>query len=400
MSQPGQPSKPGDRTPNTGSAMDADPAENGERPTTPPWQALAPDLRVDRPPRLGARRIVLSVLSSVLVVALLAWGLPWAAGATWPQIIDSLRGLPLWAVPAMLLLGAGALALEAWTVRTAVPGSRYGTVLQGHAASSALALAVPGGGMLGMGLLGWILRRTGLGLSVVIAGILTASLVETIVTTVLVPLVGGIAYVVASLVSDARIDLPAAALWAALAAVAGGVVAMGLFAVLLRRPVLTGLLQTAAAVTGMGGSDQDDPSDSAPFVPFVMGQRDALVRLLRERPLALVGPTAAARVLQWLALVLAIEAVGGSVPLLLTIAIFALGRVLSLVPLTPGGAGITETVGAAALVALGMGSAASATAMLLLAVATLVVPLAVGGVAAVLAVGRNGEQRAQSASSS
>lgn len=394
MSQPGQPSKPGDRTPGT------DPDAMSDHPAPPPWQALTPDLSVDRPPRLGARRIVLSVLSLLLVIALLAWALPWAAGTTWPQIIDSLRGLPPWAVPAMLLLGLGALALEAWTVRTAVPGSRYGTALRGHAESSALALAVPGGGVLGMGLLGWILRRTGLGLSVVIAGILTASLVETVVTTVLVPLVGGIAYVVAGMITDSRIDLPAAALWAALAAVAGGVIALGLFAVLLRRPVLTGLLETASAVTGMGGTDKDTPGGSASFAPFVLEQRDALVRLLRERPLSLVAPTAAARMLQWLALVLAIEAVGGSVPLLLTVALFALGRVLSLVPLTPGGAGVSETVGAAALVALGLGSAAAATSMLLLAVATLVVPLVAGGLAAVLSVSRGSATQAQSASSS
>lgn len=81
-------------------------------------------------------------------------------------------------------------------------------------------------------------------------------------------------------------------------------------------------------------------------------------------------------------------------------AIFALGRVLSLVPLTPGGAGVSETVGAAALVALGLGSAAAATSMLLLAVATLVVPLVAGGLAAVLSVSRGSATQAQSASSS
>lgn len=352
--------------------------------SAPPWQAIAPDLTVDRPPELSGKRITLAVLSLLLVAALLWWGLPWAAGASWPQILDSLAGLPAWAVPAMLLLGLGALALEAWTVRTAVPGSSYRTVLQGHAAASAMALAIPGGGMLGMGLLGWILRRTGLALSVVITGIVAASLVEMLVTTVLVPLLGGIAYVAAGMVTDARIDLPGAALWAALAAVVGAVVALVLAAALLRRPVLAGLLETAATVTGAGSEDADR------FTAFVLGQRDALVTLLRERPVALVGPTALARVLQWLALVLAIEAVGGSVHLLLTTAIFALGRVLSLVPLTPGGAGITETVGAAALVGLGLGAAASASAMLLLAITTLVVPLVAGGIAAATAVSRTG----------
>src|SRR5690625_2988220 len=117
----------------------------------------------------------------------------------------------------------------------------------------------------------------------------------------------------------------------------------------------------------------------------VLEQRDVLLATLRTRPAGLLLPTMAARLLQWAALVVAIEAVGAQVPLLLTVAIFALGRVLSLVPLTPGGAGITETVGAAALVALGVGAEASASAMLLLAVTTVAVPLVGGAVGAATA---------------
>ena len=71
----------------------------------------------------------------------------------------------------------------------------------------------------------------------------------------------------------------------------------------------------------------------------------------------------------------------------LTLAVFALGRVLSLVPLTPGGAGITETVGAAALVALGVSAADAAGAMLLLMVTMLLVPLLLGALAAAVAIG-------------
>lgn len=345
-----------------------------------PWSSIAADLDAAEPPRLGGRRVMLSVLSFALVAALLAWGLPWAAGASWAQILDSLRGLPAWAVPAIVLLGLGAVALEAWTLRTATPGSRYGTALQGHAASSALALAVPGGGVLGMGLLGWILRRTGLALPVVLTGILTASLVEMVVTSVLIPLVGGVAYLVVGMVTDTRIDLPAAAFWAALIAVAGGVIALALFSVLLRRPVLQGLLDAAEGM-GIGAGPEGQG-----ITPMVMELRDGMVALIRRRPVGLLAPTVAARVLQWLALVLAIQAVGGEVPLLLTVAIFALGRVLSLVPLTPGGAGITESVGAAALVGLGMGAADAASAMLLLGIVMLAVPLVLGAAAALPAL--------------
>ena len=71
---------------------------------------------------------------------------------------------------------------------------------------------------------------------------------------------------------------------------------------------------------------------------------------------------------------------------LFTLAVFALGRVLALVPLTPGGAGISETVSGAVLVALGVASADAAAAMLLLLVAMLVVPLLAGGAAVALAL--------------
>ena len=67
--------------------------------------------------------------------------------------------------------------------------------------------------------------------------------------------------------------------------------------------------------------------------------------------------------------------------------------VLALVPLTPGGAGISETVSGAALVGLGVGSADAAAAMLLLLVAMLVVPLLAGAVAVPAALTRTPARR-------
>ena len=327
---------------------------------------------VDRPPRITPGRLVGAALSLLLVIALLVWALPWATGASWAGILTSLSSLPAWALPTVIVLGAAAIGLEAVTVTVAVRGARYRTALQGHAASGAVALLVPGGGMLGMYLLGWILRRTGLAIPVILTGIIAASLVEMLITSVLIPLVGLGSYALSPLSAPTGLSLPGA-LWAAVAAVAGAVIALTLAALLLKRSVLTGLLEQLGQIV---------PFDHA---GTVLEQRDALIRMLRTRPAGLLLPTAAARVLQWAALVVAVEAVGAQVPLLLTVAIFALGRVLSLVPLTPGGAGITETVGAAALVALGVGAEASASAMLLLAVTTVAVPVVGGMVAAATA---------------
>lgn len=327
---------------------------------------------VEQPPRLTPSRVVGAALSLLLVVALLIWALPWATGASWAGILASLSSLPAWALPAVLVLGAAAIGLEAVTVTVAVRGARYRTALQGHAASAALALAVPGGGMMGMYLLGWILRRTGLAIPVILTGIIAASLVEMLVTSVLIPLVGLGAYALSSLSAATGPALPGA-VWAAVAAVAGALIALALTSLLLKRSVLTGLLDQLGQIMPFTHADT------------VLEQRDVLLATLRTRPAGLLLPTVAARLLQWAALVVAIEAVGAQVPLLLTVAIFALGRVLSLVPLTPGGAGITETVGAAALVALGVGAEASASAMLLLAVTTVAVPLVGGAVGAATA---------------
>ena len=145
---------------------------------------------------------------------------------------------------------------------------------------------------------------------------------------------------------------------------------------LLRRGVLTALLAQADGTLPAGASEE------------ILHQREELVGMVRSRLPALALPTLAARALQLAALWLAIEAVGAEVPALFVLAVFALGRVLALVPLTPGGAGISETVSGAALVGLGVASADAAAAMLLLLVAMLVVPLLAGAVAVPAALTR------------
>ena len=363
-SSPGTP-QPGSGVPDEGGA--ANWAETGWRP-----EDLA-ELESQGPPRLTPGRIVLAAASMAMVVALLAWALPWATGASWSEIGAALDALPLWAVPAMVLLGLGALLLEAMTMRTALPGARWSSTLLGHSASSATTLAVPGGSMLGLWLLAWILRRAGLALPLILTGIVAASLVEMVITSVLIPVLGLAAYALGAVLTPTGLELPGT-LWAALLAVLGAVVALALTTVLLRRRVLAALLA------------QFGESIPEHIARGILLQRDQLVLMLRRRPLPLLLPTLGARVLPWGALLIAIEAVGGEVPLLLTIAIFALGRVLSLLPLTPGGAGITETVGAAALVALGVAAPDAAAAMLLLLVAMLLVPLLLGALATVLAL--------------
>ncbi|MFC7463393.1 YbhN family protein [Brachybacterium sp. GCM10030252] len=369
------PGDPGDgAAPGRGRA--GDPELTGDPETTGgPAAWLSGDLDLEHPPRLGGRRIAAALASLLLVLALLGWGLPLVTGAGWAQIGRRFAEMPIWSVPLMVVLGAVALALESATVRTAFRGSRYRDAVQGHAASQAVGMAVPGGSMIGTVLLGYLMRRSGLGMQAIITGVIAASLVDMALTSAGIPLLGLVAYALTPLVGPEAPDLPGG-LWAALAAVAGGLVTLCLAALLMRRSVLASVVAQASQVLPVA-----DPE-------AILRQRDALVALLRTRAAGLLGPTVLARAVQWLALLVAIRALGIEVPLLVTLAIFALGRVLALVPLTPGGTGIAETVGAAALVALGTAGDAAATAMLLLAVATFVVPCLAGGVAAAMAMTR------------
>ncbi|PMC75518.1 lysylphosphatidylglycerol synthase transmembrane domain-containing protein [Brachybacterium sp. UMB0905] len=333
-----------------------------------PAPVLAGAIGEERP-RPGPGRILAAVLSFLVVLVLLGYALPKLTGTTLTEIWAAVTALPLWAAPAMLLLGMLALALEALSVRTALPGARYSTALRAHAVTSAVSLAVPGGSAIGLGLMGWLLARAGFTFGALATGIIAASLVDMVLTSVLIPLLGFGAYALSGALAPQELQLPGG-LWAAVIAIGGALLALVLTALLLRRGVLTALLNSAgdmvpAAVRGE-----------------ILTQRDALIALLRSRAVPLVVPTLLARAAQWAALVLAIRAAGAEVPLLLTVAIFALGRVLALLPLTPGGAGITETVGAMALVALGVPAASAGAAMILLLVAMLIVPLLAGAVGA------------------
>lgn len=323
-----------------------------------------------RRPSVSPGRLLLAVGSLVLLVLLLAFALPWATGAGWGEILTALGAAPLWAIPVMVLLGLAALALEAATVSVAAPGAGYARSLQAHAVSSGLGLAIPGGGLLGTGAMGWLLHRAGLTVVTVVAAIVLASGVETVVSALLMPIVGLGAYALASLGGAPGLDLPGG-VWTAVGAVALSLLALGSLAAMLNRRLLVSLLDSAAA---MGLADAED-EDISVVRRTVLDIRDAVVEQLRRKALGLIAPTLLARIVQFAALLLALQAVGAEVPLLLALAVFALARTLSLVPVTPGGAGVTETVGAAALVALAVPAPEAATAMLLLALTTLVAPL-------------------------
>jgi uncharacterized protein (TIRG00374 family) len=111
--------------------------------------------------------------------------------------------------------------------------------------------------------------------------------------------------------------------------------------------------------------------------------RDEAIGLIRRRWLALTLTTLAGHLTMFLVLVAAVRAVGitaDHLTLTEAFAAWALIRIITLIPITPGGLGIVELGLTGALVTFGADQVAAVTAVLLYRVLTFIPPVAVGGV--------------------
>lgn len=323
-------------------------------------------------------QVVWTVLSLALLTVLLVWVLPRVLGTGWDAIGHALITLPAGVVIGAVTLGLLALVLEAVAVRVALPGVRFVPAARAHWASSALSLVVPGGSVLGLGVTGAVLHRAGARRRTIFTGIATFSVVDVLIGGILMPVLGVFSYAVLS----AAHDLPGTA-WAIVVTVLGVLLSALVLALALHRRTFAGLLDTAGGVLP---GDRD--------LGEILHVRDEVVALLRRRPVALLLPVLLARGAQFGVLLLAASATGIDLGPFTLAGIFAIARTVALVPLTPGGSGLTETVVGALLVALGASAADAAVPALLLSLATVVVPVVLGAVAAAVPVGGRGSSAA------
>ena len=107
--------------------------------------------------------------------------------------------------------------------------------------------------------------------------------------------------------------------------------------------------------------------------------RRSTLEVVRHGWLPLTLGVVAYMTLQAILLGACLAAVGVNVGPVLTIAAFALSRVLTTIVITPGGFGISETGTAALLVALGVDPAAAAAGILLFGLFTFVLEIPLGG---------------------
>jgi putative heme transporter len=333
-----------------------------------------PETAIARPHR--ARRILRTVVSVALIAAIFGFALPrfasyrsvWASldGMTWPQA---------------LLVGITAAASMAsyWFMICAVlPALRLRQAAVVNLGSNAVANALPAGGALGMGV-SWAMMSSW--------GVSTADYV-------LYTLVSGTWNVLA------RLGLPALALLIMLTATPPD-------AILIATAVV-GLVVLAAAAVGLGllvrsesfalragGVLQRGLAIACRLVRrqppcdipgSLLGFRRRAATLIAARGWRITATTAASQLILWLVLLACLRGVGLSqaqVPWQTSLAAFAFVRLLTALPLTPGGLGITE-LGLVGTLAAGAGPSVSAqvtAAVLLYRAVTYLPPIPLGAAA-------------------
>lgn len=321
----------------------------------PTAELIAPQTGAARP---RYRRLAVRATLSLAGAALLLLVLPRVVGTHWGEVGHVLRGLS--ALDVLMLSGVWALGLIAYTLvqAAALPGLGHGRALVLNLAGSMVANALPLGGIVSISVNLAMVRSWTL---------TTASFVRFAALTQLLNVVTKLALPAVALTMVCCTDLvPGPSLvWAAAASVALLAVAVaGLGAIVgADRAALAagGLVQPAVSLIWRLARRRGAPDTRGAARELRLRTADLLRAGWRRMALGLVSYSA----LQFLLFALALRMVGSHAPLVALFAAFAIERAFTLVPITPGGVGIAETMSTLLLVALGADPVVSAAGVVL-----------------------------------
>jgi putative heme transporter len=356
--------------------------------TVPPQEALsAPQgpgrgamqrSETARPRPESGRRIFRTAGPVVLVGAIFVFAIPRFASY---RSVQSSVGAMTW--PQVLLVAAAAAASMAttWVMICAVlPSIRLREAAAVNLGSNAVANTLPAGGALAMGVSWAMLSSWGVSTADYVLYTLVSGIWNVFARLGLPVLALLVLVLVTATRPGAGLIAAAAVGLALLAALAAGL------ALLIRSEsfavwagcALQRILTTACRLTR-----RQLPPGAAGWLP---GFRDRAGALIAVRSWRITAATAASNLTLWLVLLAALRGIGltqAQVPWQTSLAAFAFVRLLTVLPITPGGLGITE-LGLIATLAAGAGhrDAAQVTAAVLLyRAATYLPPIPLGAIA-------------------
>lgn len=338
-----------------GSAVDA---TLSEEPKTFPWM-----------------RIVQALISLVIVVGIFVGVMPLIAD--YGEVFETIRAMTGLEVGSIVLIGLWNLATYWFVIVAALPGLRLREAAVVNQASTAVANTLPGGGAIGVGvtiamLTSWGFRIASIARSALVTGIWNnfVKLGMPVLALALLALEGGI--------TPAR--LAAAAV--GIAVLIGAIVA---FALILKSDRLA-----RAIGRGVGGivdwfRKLIHKEPLADWGERAAGFRTDTIGLLQHRWMMLTFATVVSHLSLYLVLLATLRNVGVSQDELSWIAVlaaFSFVRLISALPITPGGVGVVE-LGYAATMTIGLDSTTRAqvvAAILVFRAITYLLPIPLGAI--------------------
>jgi uncharacterized membrane protein YbhN (UPF0104 family) len=324
-----------------------------------------PGPAAQRPRRTALLRIGLASAASVVLIVV---ALPKVAGAPWADIRTALQ-VP---TPAQLLLLAAlwavGLVVHSRVLTAALPGLTVRRALTLNLTGSALANVIPLGGGLGIGLNYLMVRRWGF---------------TSRQFSLYAALVNGWHVAIKALLPAAALVILAAndvALRRSLLLAAG--VGSGVLLVTVTVAAVAVLTRRGGRVIGLT-LDRVLLLGHRSVTPTVVDRLEAVrlgaIGLVRSAWRPMTWGVLVYNALQALLLWACLAAVGSPLPTALVLAVFAVERVVTALPITPGGAGVVEVAATAMIVAVGGAPAAAAAGILLYRAFVFGLEIPVGG---------------------
>jgi putative heme transporter len=323
-----------------------------------------------------SRKVIRGLASAALVVAAFGFALP--RFASYHSVWASLQGMT-W--PYALLIGVAAAASLAsywFGICAVLPSLRLREAATVNLSSNAVANTLPAGGALGMGVSWAMLSSWGVGTEQYVLYTLLSG-IWNVFARLGLPVLALLALLTVSRPDAVLISSAAVGLGLLAAAAAG----LGLLLHSQRFALRADLVLQRAAAIACRLARRQAPSCIA---GSLTGFRSRAAGLLAARGWRITVTTAAANLILWLVLLACLRGVGLSqaqVSWQTSLAAYAFVRLLTVLPLTPGGLGITE-LGLVGVLAAEAGPRASAqvtAAVLLYRAVTYLPPIPLGAAA-------------------
>ncbi|MFV0259690.1 MAG: YbhN family protein [Acidimicrobiales bacterium] len=293
--------------------------------------------------------LVRIVAGLVVMTAAFVWGLP--AFASYAEVGQALSDVDtrMWLL--LAATGAANLTLPSVAQAVAVPGLRLRHAVLSDWTTSAISNLIPGGGAIALGITwtmyrSWSVPPAAISRAVVVTGVFD------VLIKLIAPLAGVIWLATEGQVGPGMVQATLIGLVLFLAAVAVAVT-------VLAGPGLArwlGHLLDRLPLIGTGWPDR------------LSVLRSETIELLHERGIRLTGWTAAGHLSLYILLLVCVRAVGidrAGITAAEVFAALAFGRLVAVIPITPGGLGVMEVGLTSALVAVGTADKSAVVAAVL-----------------------------------